>query len=432
MKLTRHHYIDASFILVLTGISFVFLVPIFDVQIDDLFNDDIHLIMGLQNGFGEQGFLNWAFYADHFKLRPVTKTFYLINYLIFGDFIQGYLIVNWLLILGLCIYLFIMIRQVGPNSLAFIAALAIVTSRFMIYPAWNITGSFEILASLFFLRSLQIILSGEKKSIELAIFATLMIFTAERTLPVVASLPFFYLYLRQQKIIPSPAFVARTAGMGVLIMISYLAMRAALELPMIVGTNTDPVMTTFEIGRFLNHMRLGLLETFGTSLGPVYLTGFQLATWVPFEQQSQGDQLIYAASLTLVALGGLVVLVRTLIAPRPSLVFIGLILATVAAASVTFRVELRWLLPGVLILALLAGSSNYMPRAEGYGSPQVDRSGIFGTKPIDYVANTIAYGYFIWFVLVNCWLSSNTRQGYYFSNSFHENTILFDIIERHF
>ena len=118
---------------------------------------------GFANGFGEQGFLIGPSMRTTSNYDSMIKTFYLINYLIFGDFIQGYLIVNWLLILGLCIYLFIIIAKSSEKSGIHSSAGNSHQKFYDFHPAWNITAHSEILASLFFLRSLQIILSGGKK-----------------------------------------------------------------------------------------------------------------------------------------------------------------------------------------------------------------------------------------------------------------------------
>ena len=110
MKLTRHHYIDASFILVLLWHFVCILGAYFRVQIDDLFNDDINLIMGLQNGLQEQGFLSWSLLCSR-QITTGNQNILPDQLFNFRRLYPEYLIVNWLLILGLCIYLFAIIRR---------------------------------------------------------------------------------------------------------------------------------------------------------------------------------------------------------------------------------------------------------------------------------------------------------------------------------
>lgn len=339
--------------------------PFGEISLEFFHNDDHILIAKLEgiSSIGE-GF-KFVFGTDAFKFRPVANIQYLLEFLIFHDNFKFYILYNIGLIGGVVYSLLLVLNQLVPyrfvNTL--LVAICVATSKFFVYSAWNITGAFETLAAIFFLLTIYSCLSRRWK--HLIVFSTLLLLTSERFLPYLLVLPVLYSYVNGN--LSLPIAILKRMPYCAIVLLAYAGLRLALGAPVIVGTQTDNISESFALPLFLTHVVQSFSEVFGFSWGPLYLTGFKYADWVPYSALLDNGPFIfqYWVFVTLLFLSTYSYLFSLFSTDKKSTLLQLAILSLICAASVTFRLELRWLIPVFLGFILIIANSFHAKQEDG-------------------------------------------------------------------
>jgi hypothetical protein len=95
-------------------------------------------------------------------------------------------------------YIFLQFIKEQSVVVCIMLSLVLVTSKLLIYPVWNITGSFETLAAILFLLIVLTTFSDVSSKNRLIILSLMLICTSERYLPFLVALPVIYHYKNSQ------------------------------------------------------------------------------------------------------------------------------------------------------------------------------------------------------------------------------------------
>lgn len=407
----RHRLLISSIIALATLIIFYY--PTSSLSIAYFHNDDLRLMGNLNDLNSIHTTFNFIFSLENYKFRPVAQLQYVIEHFLFAGNYNVYVLYNICLVLVLNYIFLLFIHEKASLFVCVLLSLVLVTSKYFTYPIWNITGSFETLAAIIFLLIVFFSFSDIKSSKKLiAVLALLLIFTNERYLPFVAALPIIYHYKNSQ----DNFIVSIWAGIkySIAISIAYLAFRYASGVPLIVGTQTDNVVDSFSATTFFYHIFQAYLEIFGFSIGPRYLTGFEFASWVPFDALINNS--IYIRGL-FISLFLLVVSVyyfafKCYINQKAVLGFNLICLLLIMAGSITFRLELRFLLPSYLMLLLLFSSFRTF-----------DKSDIswFNIRSFD---RTLFFTFISLSIMYNFYYAVFFRSEVYFAKKLHDASII--------
>ena len=159
-------------------------------------SDDSRILERLNNLNDFHSILNFIFGVDFFKFRPIANFQYLFEYYFFASAYNAYLFYNICLILIINHVFLLFIYKKSSLFLCILLTLVLVTSKFLMYSIWNITGSFETLAAIFFLLTVYFLFNPPKSpQIIIPIFGLMLILTSERYLPFLVALPPIYFYI---------------------------------------------------------------------------------------------------------------------------------------------------------------------------------------------------------------------------------------------
>lgn len=351
-------------------VSFAILIllyyPSLGVALNYFHNDDLVLIGRLSNLTDFHSAINFVFSFDSLKFRPIANLLYLIEYFIFTDRYNSYILFNIGLILIVNYIFLLFIYEKESLLVCLVLSLVLVSSKFFTYSVWNITGSFESLAAIFFLLIIFSIYSNGRVGGKTLVFLSLLlILTSERYLPFIVALPIIHYFNYSEKnFFTSTLFKVKYA---IAIAITYFAFRYFSGIPLIVGTQTDNVVESFSGVQFLLHIAKSYSEIFGFSIGPKYLTGFEFVDWVPFNVLIKDSIYIrgFFLGLSLSAISLYYFLFKSCTKEKTIFLFnlIGFVL--ILAASITFRLELRWLLPSYLMLLLIFSIHSSFDKCDG-------------------------------------------------------------------
>jgi hypothetical protein len=354
----NNKYFPLFIIYLLIGI--VFYYPFGDTSISSFHADDGGLIAALSKADISNQYLNFIFNSANYKFRPIANLLYLINYELFGSRYNLYILFNIILISIFCLLVVkVSSRNTSNFTISILSGSAIMTSVFCLYPAWNMTGSFEILAAILFFSLLIVQLDFKEKKLLIYILSIFVVFTSERFLPAVIFLNFIMGDRIKDKIYNS-AFIVTI----------FIGTRVALDIPFLVGTQTDNIKNSFDISRFMYFNVQSIFEIFGFSFGPKYLTGFEPPLNSSIIDIYNNKRIFKTLVFIFIGFVLNILIVKKLFfgSKSKNLIFTYLLLAMIfiAAASVTFRLEMRWLLPA---FALYMGSiilySNYNQKISG-------------------------------------------------------------------
>lgn len=344
--------------------------PTSGVALNYFHNDDLLLIGRLNNLTDFHSAINFVFNIDWFKFRPVSNFMYLVEYYIFSDHYNLYILFNIGLVLIVNNIFLLFVYEKENLLVCLMLSLMLVSTKFFTYSVWNITGSFEGLAAILFLLIVLSIFSSDGASGKNLVFLSLLlILTSERYLPFIAFLPVLVYWKKSEK--NFLVSVLLKTQYAVAILFGYFFLRYFLDMPLIVGTQTDNVIESFSVAKVLFHIVESYSEIFGFSIGPKYLTGFEFVDWVPFNVLINDSIYIrgFFIGLSLSAVSLYYFLFKSFIKNKSVFLFnlIGFIL--IMAASITFRLELRWLLPSYLMLLLLFSTfSSFDRNDDGYSN----------------------------------------------------------------
>jgi len=331
----------------------VLYLPVRLITLDFFHDDDARLIGELSHvtDFGSaSGFI---FGTEAYKFRPMANLQYLIEYFLFSDNYIWYVLYN-IVISSVLVFLFLLFFYKKSGILkCSTLALVLISSKFLIYSIWNITGSFEGLSAILFLAVLLLLYRGCQAPWKLGALVIVLLLTNERYLPFCIVVPFFYICSTSGY--RNLSCFVKAVGYSVLLVAIYVSMHYVLNMPVIVGTQTDNVLHSFEFSRFIQHIFASYAELFGFSIGPRYLTGLDLITWVAPKDLLGNPQYVLSLFLSFILFCFCFYywVFKNYIIDRAVLGFNCVCFLMVAAASITFRLELRWLLPSFLAILLI-------------------------------------------------------------------------------
>jgi hypothetical protein len=332
-------------IIMSTFVTFLCLVffyyPITTTNLSFFHSDDTLLINRVANIDSFSSFCDLLFKPFAYKIRPIANLQYLIEFLAFGHNYNLYILYNILLVTFSIFISLLIVKQFKDinATLCLLFALSISLSKFFVYSIWNIAGSFETLALILFLLIVYL-LNVRGSHLRISFLCLLLILTSERYLPFIVFIPFFYNYFHTKNSLTSS--LKDSIKYAFLILLLYFLFRLSINVPLIVGTNIDDVSKSFYPPLFIKNLIKATLEIFGFSPGPKYLTGIELPIWLDFSDWDFGLKKIYLWQ-TFIAL--LSIYLSLIIKNKVAKVYYFSVLLLLAASSITFRLELRWLLP---------------------------------------------------------------------------------------
>lgn len=396
------------------AVLIVFYYPTSSLSLGAFHNDDA-LLMGRMDAISSfHDVLNFVFSFEAHKFRPVAYLQWAIEHLFFAHHYNGYVLYNIILVVALN-YVFLLCLKEAGFVVSAVLSLVLVTSKLFTYSVWNITGSFETLAAVFFLLIVYYVFSTRNVSRSKLVFlGLLLIFTSERYLPFLVALPVIYRYVNaKEKLILS---IWRGAKYSLVIVMAYFMFRYSCGVPIIVGTQTDNVVESFSVIRFISNGIKAYLEMFGFSLGPTYLTGFEPATWVPFDALMNDVVFIQGFVLgVLLFVVSLYLFIFKCFVSKNDVIGLNIIgLLLIMAASITFRLELRWLLASYLMLLLFFSSRWVSQGCEGGGSKGLGKALFFS-----FVVLSLSY---------NVYHAIFFRRGLYFAQALHDSSIFASLL----
>jgi hypothetical protein len=367
--------------------------------------------MGKLNNLNDfHAVLNFIFSFEYYKFRPVSYLQYVIEYLFFGNNYNGYVFYNICLVMILN-YIFLQFIKEQSVVVCIMLSLVLVTSKLLIYPVWNITGSFETLAAILFLLIVLTTFSDVSSKNRLTILSFMLICTSERYLPFLVALPVIYHYKNSQdNFITSIWYGLKYAAV---ILLAYFVFRYSFGVPLIVGTQTDNVIESFSGIRVFTNTIKAYVEIFGFSDGPMYLTGFEFVDWVPFGVLRKNSLYInglYISSLLFVVSLYYFVF-KCYFFKKETFLYNIISLILIIAASITFRLELRWLLASYLMLLILFTQSTHQlgPNESNFNLRGFDR--------------TLFYTFIFLSIIYNVYYAVHFRHALYFAEKLHQASI---------
>jgi hypothetical protein len=329
--------------------------PVHSVSLSSFHNDDTRLIQAMSSIKNIPDIFSFIFDISIFKFRPLANFNYLIEYQLFGNFYPGYIAYN-IALMAISAGLFFMIISKYLNNLGrYFILLTFLTSRFFTYSLWNITGSFETVALILFLLIIYLVMNrpdNDRKSLICIILLGIsLILTNERYLGFLIVLPLMAKDYFLNGIYFN-SFIKKIICLT-FILLSYILLRLSLHVPIFVGTQTDNIAESFSLERIIGYFIKAIFEVLGFSSGPKYLTGFEFVSWAPIATWPNSLLIVTSVSifLTALSLNNLFSIIK-----RNNLGLFVALFAMLLSASITFRLEMRWLAPAYTLLLILFAS----------------------------------------------------------------------------
>ncbi len=353
MKNTQIKNLVISLLFSLSALLF-FYFPTTQLDISFFHNDDFLLINKLNSLSDSSSVFKYIFNIDAYKFRPISNLQYYFEHYFFQGNFTYYIYYNIFLVLSINFILLLCIGNLVNLLQSVLISLALVTSKFLVYPLWNITGSFESLAVIFFLLLVFLVTNSKFRATKykFILVTLLLIFTSERYLPFLCVLPIILEYKKTHSLQKS---IYSKIYSSLAIFSAFVLLRYLLNIPLIVGAEVDNVLNTFSPLRFIFHLSKSYIEILGASIGPRYLTGSEFLYWVPLPAWPTFYKISTFCSVILIFSSFYYFFFKNNF--RRFLTFNSFILIMAIAASVTFRLELRWLIPCYIILLLILATN---------------------------------------------------------------------------
>ena len=201
---------------------------------------------------------------------------------------------------------------------------------------------------------------------------------------------------------------------SIAILLIYFIFRYSLGMPLIVGTQTDNIVESFSVNKFSFHVIKSYGEIFGFSVGPKYLTGFEFVSWLPFNIVLKNTVYIcgFFISFFLTAISVYYFFFKLFVKEKLVLLLNIICLLLIFSASITFRLEMRWLVPSFLMYLILLSSFR----------PFVKRnSDVFNIQLFD---SMLFYSFILLSILSNFYYAIFFRRDVYFAGPLHDASIL--------
>jgi hypothetical protein len=343
----RNFYI---YILILV-IGLILFYPIHEITINQFHNDDIRLIKDISGAYNN--YLSFIFTPYFEKFRPVANVIYILEFLSFRNSWNLYIGFNIILLslLGVALaHVFYNINNRKYFSLAL--AIIITFSKFFYYSIYNITGSYEIAALIFFILSINSLIFTKSLS-KCYLYCFLAIFTNERYLPLMF-MPLFYEFIQSNYVLFKLKYLKLLIFPISILGFIVILKKYILHIAFFVGTGGTLVTNTISVNSLAKFYLQSLLEMLGGSFGPAYLTGadiisdffdiWSIAVLLPFV-----IILFCIFYITLVNFNKL----KNKYLNNNCILFGLYILLFSITSSVTFRLELRWIAASFILWFLL-------------------------------------------------------------------------------
>lgn len=285
-------------------------------------------------------------YSGGNKYRPVLNAVLLFEYKLFGLNYQCYFWFNVIvhLIISFVVYSIVKMITNDNKPLAFVGGILFVTSTFSYYNITQLLGIMEALCILLMLlavkAAIQFYKTTQVKYLFFSlIFSTLLIFTHERYIVLVAVYIIFILFCNflnfKSKIIYSLIST-------IPFIFNYAFKSLILGAMFFEGTGGQQIKLNFK--QVLSFVFQSVMSILGINYGPNYLNGYN------FLQYSQVEKMFSLASFGLIILTLLAFIFFNIIKEKNQrvkeiarfIIALALAGALIISYSVTIRVEMRW------------------------------------------------------------------------------------------
>lgn len=303
-------------------------------------------------------FFGFIFSTGANKFRPIFLSVFFVLLSLIGNEIWLFGVFNIIFSFLIAVILFLMFRKISKSIIvSFCLGVAFILSRFAYYDITQALGLMEAMALLLSIIVIYLLwryLNTENIKYfwtSLGLF-TMLIFTHERFLTIlgVYFVLFLVLGLKRKNIL---LFIFSTIP----VIFNFVLKIFVLQIRALDGTGGTNILQTFNISAFFQFFLSGWFYLFGVNAGPTYLNGIS-SEGVP----QNINTLISIGDICLLLITiffGTSILKSKIILSKKYinnfLLFFSFIFFTLIAASVTFRLEMRWLyVPFVGLLFLLA------------------------------------------------------------------------------
>lgn len=312
------------------------------------------------------GFFNYIFSTDGNKFRPI---YYALQYGLFellGENIMLYKHFNVIFLTIISFVIYNIAKQITKNKfISFMISNLFVLSRFSYYSISLVLGTLESLAllwailALYFMWKYLIQEIDYKKNYYISIlFCGLAMFTHERYMTL-SMLGVFVILLKN--ILPKKIFIKENIKLIILtiipLLVNILYKQIFIGGHILEGSGGVPIGNSFDIVQIIKFFISGCLYMLGVNAGPAYLNG------INYKDVPLYIQLINLSSILclLIILG---IYIRRFIKSKylnrrqelqVLLLFLGFIGILILSASVTIRVEMRWLYTPYVGFLILIG-----------------------------------------------------------------------------
>lgn len=327
-------------------IFILFFFPFGKLGIYDFHSDDFNIISRFYTISNFSDLHKQIFDFSGLRFRPLANLHYFIEYRLFGTNYHSYILYNFLLLSISYFFIFKTLFHLEVDKkIIFFIAIIFSLSKFFIYHALSIAGSYEGLSIVCFSVILYSIFTKNFKLF--LVFICILFFNSERFIFTLMFLPYVFSYFSKEKL-----FSIKNISISIILFLIYCLIRIYFEIPMFVGSNTHLFMYDLNITRFFLHFIKSLLEVFGFSLGPSYLTGIELymCDSVFFEK---GKYLSFNFLQVILLLLSFSIFVNYTLNFKNNYLFILLFFLILVSSSVTTRVELRWISPAYIIFLII-------------------------------------------------------------------------------
>jgi hypothetical protein len=353
MQINKSNFLSLAFIFVV--ITFTILCRFYDFQPQVFYGDDLSSIIAYLDGraFTIKTFL----LAGGEKYRPVTNLIFMLEANVFAYKIVWYQLFNIFIYSSCSLILFLLLKEITNNFItSLVLTLVMASSRFAGYIVSHAIGPIEGVALLMMLAIVYFLYSSEKKPSNALkygylslILLFLIIHTHERYIAL--SLWMFVVFA-----ITSPfKGLSRLHQVALLLatilvpFISLLIKVFVVKIPILVGTGGAHIaIDPFQI---LSHFNQGALSIIGFNSGPDYLVGASIGTLNFYPYQT----LAILNFLSIVFVSILVFLSKEKKSYIWPCLFIFLAFLILLSASITIRMEQRWILSSYVLLLITFG-----------------------------------------------------------------------------
>ncbi len=303
------------------------------------FNDDVALwhIFDVNRNSS----LNFILDTSYNKFRPVFLSTYFIISSLIGNKIWLFGIFNLMFNFFIALILFLIFKKISKNILvAFCLSVTFILSRFAYYDITQSLGLMEAMALLTSIVMFFLLWLYQNTKLKKYFWLSLLTFTSlllihERFIVLICLYAFILLFSKPNR---KKIYLFGISALPVIIIWGIKIF--ILKIRPLDGTGGTDILQTFNLPTFFKLFFSGWMYLFEINAGPTYLNGISMDL-VPGNIRV----LIFIANLCLLTL--FTIYFKLILNNKKSIInflfFFSFIFLTLLAASVTFRLEMRWL-----------------------------------------------------------------------------------------